>query len=127
MKKFFRSIPFKYRIFSGSLLVAVLPLLLCSMVMVYTFTATMQRQNIEQGNLQSGELCTQFAAVLTDYQKASAKLAQSQMVQRALIDRSSDALDKDVYLELYQSTAGIRGSSGFALYDVCLLYTSRCV
>lgn len=108
---------FRYRIFAGNLLVAMVPLVLCSVLMLNIFTDTLQRQSVERGEQQAEELAGQLAAVMRDGDAALRELAADRLMQRALVDHTTDELTKDVYLALYQATNGVRSRAGFTLYD----------
>ena len=57
-----RSISFRTQLFFGILLVSLLPLLLCSFVMVTVFSAAAQQQNWHTGNAMASAARTALTA-----------------------------------------------------------------
>ena len=112
-----RLVSFKYRIVASSLLVALVPLALCSVLMVQIFISTLERQKAEQSSRTADELYVQFTQTLTENREALNALANNKLVQQALVDHGSDALSMEVYLTVYQATNGVRSGAAFALYD----------
>lgn len=112
-----KQLSFKYRIFGSSLLVALLPLLLCSILMLSIFTDTLERQSHETGEQQIQKLTDRFALILQGEEEALQRLCEDEFVQRSLLDHTTDELVKDVYLALYQATNGMSSGAAFALYD----------
>ncbi|MDD3430286.1 MAG: hypothetical protein PHG02_09825, partial [Oscillospiraceae bacterium] len=98
---------FKYRIFGSNLMVALLPLLLCTLLMLNVFTNTLESQAKQAGEQQIQTLAEQLEATLQESNQALQSLAGNSLVQRALLDHTTDEFAKDVYLELYQATNGI--------------------
>lgn len=122
-----RPISFRHRLFMGSLLVALVPLVLCSLMMGRLFTNMLIRETNTQGEEQVAELTQRLSAVLDDGAAALERLTGNADIQRVLMDRTMDPLQKDTYLALYQATKDVRSRVGLSLYDAggYLKYTTQ--
>ncbi len=122
-----KPLSFKYRLFAGSLVVALIPLLLCSLTMGRLFNEMLVRQTAALGEEQAGELAGRLSAVLQDCEAALAQAAGEPTLQRALVDRNDDSLRKDAYLLLYEAAGEVRTQVGLSLYDAggYLQFTTR--
>lgn len=112
-----RPISFRHRLFMGSLLVALVPLVLCSLMMGRLFTNMLIREANTQGEEQTAELTKRLHSMLEDGGSALDRLAGNGDIQRALMDRAMDPLRKDTYLTLYQTTKEMHSQVGISLYD----------
>lgn len=115
-----RSISFRTQLFFGILLVSLLPLLLCSFVMVTVFSAAAQQQNWDTGNAMASAARTALTAALQEQKDALLGLAA---------DGSLAAEDSPqaAYLALYRASNSTGGTADYSLYaaDGTLRYTTR--
>ncbi len=115
--KGFRGISFRSRVFLSCLLAALVPLLLSSIVMIQLFTASLNRQNMVEGERQLKEVCSRFSQLLENGGHACERLTEDGSAARVMIDNSTVSIQKDLYLLLYQAVQEIYGYAQFSLYD----------
>ena len=122
-----KPLSFKYRLFAGSLVVALIPLLLCGVSLGRLFNDMLLHQSAAQGAEQAAELAGRLTAVLQDGEAALETVASDPRLQRALVDHTNDEYSKDAYLTLYEATRQVRSQVGLSLYDAGgkLQYTTQ--
>lgn len=125
--KLHKPLSFKYRLFAGSLVVALIPLLLCGVSLGRLFNEMLVRQTAAQGMEQAEELANRLSEVLGDGEAALETVASDPLLQRALVDHTDDEFSKDAYLTLYEATRQVRSQVGLSLYDAGgrLYYTTQ--
>lgn len=107
---------FKWRVLLGCLLVALIPLLICSFVMVRVFEVNLRSQTWQSGELQIARVNEELGRRFASYEEAARIVAGDRLVAELLL--SPDELRKnEVYLTLYRATDKLRGGVQFQLYD----------
>lgn len=115
--KWLHNLPFKARIFCGCLLVAMVPLIFSSLVMIRLFSASVRRQVAEEGQQQVSELTGRLSQLLENSETACRNLTEDGTAARVLIDNTSVQIQKDLYLSLYQAVQEIYSHAQFDIYD----------
>lgn len=114
----FSNLPFKYRIFLSSTLVAMVPLLLSAMLTVRVFSVSMNRQIIQEGNAQLEEITARLSQFFAGCETACETLTKDGYAARVMIDNTTIDNQKDLYLSLYQAVQELYGDASFTLYDI---------
>ncbi len=109
--------------FAGTLLISLVPLLLCSTVMVGAFSATTQQRNREQGSALGQELVKQLDTALNEEKQALLTLSQD--TELFTLGGGNDG--QEAYLALYRAANETHGNASFAYYNAAgrLCYTTR--
>jgi two-component system sensor histidine kinase YesM len=116
---------FRRQLFLGTLVVSLLPLLLCSTIMVFVFSATTQQKNHDSGVELGQELTVQMTQALETQKQALLTLAAAPEIQIYGF-HMSDSAAQTVYLALYRAANETLGNATFSLYDATgkLCYTT---
>ena len=101
--RWYRGLPFKARVFLSCLLVAMVPLLCCSVVMMRLFTTSLEHQSGEEGRRQLEEISGHFRQLLENSETACRTLTEDGYAARALISNTTVDTQRDMYLSLYQA------------------------
>ena len=115
--KWIQNLSFKSRVFLACLLVALVPLLCSSLVMMRLFTASLNRQSAIEGKLQLEEISARLTALLENCERACDTLTEDGSAAYVMIDNNTVERHKDLYLSLYQAVQEIYGNAQFSLYD----------
>ncbi|MGL5435229.1 MAG: sensor histidine kinase [Lachnospiraceae bacterium] len=118
MRDLIRNLPFKFRIFFGCLLVALIPILFSGVFMVRIFDASLQRQSELELNSQLDDLHERLNQLFLSCESASEKLTSGNNAYHVLIDHSAVDEQKDLYLLLYQAVQETYSYAQFSVYDV---------
>lgn len=117
MKNILHRIPFKFQIFFGCLLVALIPLLFSGIFMVRVFDASLSRQSAAATRLQAAEAGERVDQLFSACEAAGRELIQSKTAYRTMIDNTTVEYQKDLYLSLYQSAQKTQSYARFSIYD----------
>lgn len=115
--KWYRKLSFKARVFSGCLLVALVPLTFSSLVMIRLFTVSINRQITVDGNQQLEEVRDRFTQLLENCRRACETLTEDGSAAWVMIDNKTVDMQKDLYLSLYQAVQEIYSHAQFSIYD----------
>lgn len=115
--KWIQNLSFKSRVFLACLLVALVPLLCSSLVMMRLFTASLNRQSAIEGKRQLEEISARLTALLENCERACDTLTEDGSAAYVMIDNNTVERHKDLYLSLYQAVQEIYGNAQFSLYD----------
>lgn len=116
MKRLY-NLSFQTRIFWGCLLVAMVPLILSGLVMVYLFSASVKRQVSAEGQQQMDEMNNRLTQLLDNCETACVNLTKDGCAARVMIDNTTVQIQKDLYLSLYQAVQEIYSHARFSIYD----------
>lgn len=117
MKELIRNLPFKFRIFFGCLLVALIPILFSGIFMVRIFDASLRRQSEKEIELQLDELSQRLNLIFLSWESVCSKFAGDYNTYRVMIDNSSVDAQKDMYLSLFQAIQESYGYARYSIYD----------
>ena len=106
---------FRTRLFVGFLLASLLPLLLCSAMLLQIFRLQMEAQADSESDVQLIHVTTALDGLYDGFRQTSLALKASPYVAPALAQGQTDS--SMVYSELYSATEGSRSSAQFDLYD----------
>lgn len=112
-----RDTPFKRQIFLALLLAALLPLVLCSTLLVGIFKAALQRADADADAAQAAKLSEQLDAGLGEVRRALAALAGDAAVQLALTEPGSEGWVRNAYAALYRTSAAADDLAALGVYD----------
>lgn len=111
------SLSFKNRVFFMCLLATLVPLLISSVVMVHTFTMSLNRQSEGTAKQQITEISERFSRLLEDCENTCAELTADGSAAWNLIDNTTIEIQKGMYLSLYQAVQEIYGHAQCSVYD----------
>lgn len=117
MRNLIRNLPFKFRIFFGCLLVALIPILFSGVFMVRIFDASLNRQSELKMQNQLRDVQTKLDELFLSCESACQRLTADDTAYRVLIDNSNIEVQKDLYLELYQAVQETYSYARFSIYD----------
>lgn len=106
---------FRTRLFVGFLLASLLPLLLCSAMMLQIFRIQMDAQADEESSAQLSHVTHALDGLYSGFRQTALALKASPYVAPALAQGQTDS--SMIYSELYSATEGSRSSAQFDLYD----------
>jgi len=117
MKVFIQNLPFKFRIFFGCLLVALIPILFSGIFMVRIFDASLRHQSEKEIEVQLDDLQQRLSQLLLSCEIISHKFSGNHNVYRVMIDNSNVNTQKDLYLFLYQTVQESYSYARYSIYD----------
>ena len=115
--KIFNKLSFHKKIFLACLLTALVPLLCSSVVMIRLFTASLDRQNLEEGRTQITKAEARLEAVFEKCEEACDAIATDKKAACTMIEKSEADHEREMYLLLYQATQETSGYAQFSIYD----------
>ena len=115
--KIFNKLSFYKKIFLACLLTALVPLLCSSVVMIRLFTASLDRQNLEEGRTQITKAEARLEAVFEKCEEACDAIATDKKAACTMIEKSETDHEREMYLLLYQATQETSGYAQFSIYD----------
>lgn len=115
--KIFNKLSFHKKIFLACLLTALVPLLCSSVVMIRLFTASLDRQNLEEGRTQITKAEARLEAVFEKCEEACDAIATDKKAVCTMIEKSETDHEREMYLLLYQATQETSGYAQFSIYD----------
>lgn len=113
--KWFSNLPFRFRIFLGCVLVAIVPLFLSSALTVRAFQLSLNRQIEQEGQLQLEEMSQRLGQLLDNCRIACENLTNDGSASWVLIDNTTVDIQKELYLSMYQ--AELSNSAALSIYD----------
>lgn len=111
-----RRLSFMFRIFIGCLLIALVPLVVASFLMVRMFNTSLQSRAMEDGKAQAAMLEQQLDQAFASIEEISEHFAQDSFLIHALIDNGPNIQDK-AYATIYKTAGGLQNEAEFSLYD----------
>lgn len=115
--KILNKLSFHKKIFLACLLTALVPLLCSSVVMIRLFTASLDRQNLEEGRTQITKAEARLEAVFEKCEEACETIVTDKKTARIMIEKSEADHQREMYLSLYQATQETSGYARFSIYD----------
>lgn len=115
--KWLNTLSFQHHIFLGFLIVALIPLTLCSFLMVNVYTLTLKHQMVTDGNQQIKELTNRLSVLFESQNESRTILLQDDLTARVLIDNRTDEYPKELYMALYQVKSSLPTQISFTIYD----------
>lgn len=115
--KILNKLSFYKKIFLACLLTALVPLLCSSVVMIRLFTASLDRQNLEEGRTQITKAEARLEAVFEKCEEACETIVTDKKTARIMIEKSEADHQREMYLSLYQATQETSGYARFSIYD----------
>lgn len=106
---------FRTRLFAGLLVASLLPVLLCSSMLLQVFRLRLNSQMEEESREYLGQVSECLDSLYNGFHQTMLALRASPYVAPALI--RGQAENNMVYNELYSATEGSRSSAQFDLYD----------
>ena len=106
---------FRTRLFAGLLVASLLPVLLCSSMLLQVFRLRLNSQVEEESREYLGQVTESLDSLYDGFHQTMLALRASPYVAPALI--RGQAENNMVYNELYSATEGSRSSAQFDLYD----------
>ena len=106
---------FRTRLFVGFLLASLLPLLLCSAMLLQIFRLQMNAQADSESNAQLDHVITTLDSLYDGFRQTSQALKANPYIAPSLARGQTDSAM--VYSELYSATEGSRSNAQFDLYD----------
>lgn len=115
--KWLDNLPFKYHILISLLFVALLPLLLCSFLMVRMYDMTLRRQANIESERQLTEIQSRIGILFQSCETACINLCEDGAASNVMIDNTTVDIQKDIYVSLYQAVQDVSTYVKFSLYD----------
>lgn len=109
---------FKYHIFLSFLIVALIPLIASSFIMVNVYTIALKHQMVSTGNQQIEELTNCLSNLFNSQEEACIALCSNDLVAHVLIDTSTAEYPKELYQTLYQVKSSLPTQTSFTIYDI---------
>ena len=106
---------FQFRLFGAFLAAALVPLLICSAMLLQIFRLRMTVAAEEEARDHLNSALHALDEGYVNFSRAAEELQTDGLVLRALTDESAE--DTQVYARLYAATASARGCAQFDLYD----------
>mgnify|MGYP000909115259 CR=1 FL=1 len=117
MKKF-NELSFQSHIFLGFLIVALIPLLLSSFIMVKVYTVTLEHQMIDEGKQEIEHITNRLSSLFASQNEVCNVLLKQDWITLVLIDHNTVEYPKELYLTLYQLRDTIPTYTSFTIYDI---------
>lgn len=112
-----KGISFKLRVLLGCLLVAILPLLLCSFVILNVFETTLSRVTLWEGARLAEQATAQLHNLFTACEEAGRRVSQNKTLADELLSHPAENRAPLLYQELYRAGTGSPASMRLFLYD----------
>lgn len=112
------SLSFKTKVFLSGLLVALIPLILSSVVMMRLFTASLNRQSDAQAHQKLEAITSRFSSLWEECEEACRALAEDGSAAWSMVDNTTVDIRRDMYLSLYQAVQEVYSHAQFSIYDV---------
>lgn len=107
---------FRFRLFFSFLVVSLVPLLLCSSMLLQIFRLRLTSTAQDESDSHLNSIVHILDTTYNDLSFTSRQLQYNAVIANALLD-GGDAKDTRVYASLYDATAGHRRHARFDLYD----------
>lgn len=106
---------FRSRLFIGMLIGSLIPLLLCSTLLLQFFRLKMMTNAEDAAADQMALITDSLDTVYSKFQEAALEISKNSVIVNALAQNSSESTQ--VYVPLFDITDGLRGYAHFDLYD----------
>lgn len=117
MKAALRNLPFKFRIFFGCLLVALIPTFFSGIFMVRIFNASLLHQSEKEIEIQLDDLQQRLSQLLLSCETVYDRFAGNQNAYWVMIDNSTTGAQQELYLYLYQTVQESYSYARYSFYD----------
>lgn len=112
-----RNLPFKFRIFFGCLIAAVIPLLFTAVLTTRIYDASFSHQTLQEGQKHLQQISERLQQMFTLCTDSCHDLNKDGTAAWSLIDNNTIDIRKDLYLSLYQAVQDTSGYAQFSVYD----------
>ena len=114
--KLFSFHSFRQRLNAAFLAVSLVPMLICSALLLQIFRLRLQTDASETAQTQLDSISQSFDALHEGFQEVLDSLQTNSLVTKALFDGAAE--DSEVYTQLFSATESVRGFARFDLYDI---------
>ena len=116
MKNFIRS-SFRRELLFNFMLVTMVPLLLCSVIMIQSFKTKIQSDYEKEATSQSEEAVHSIASVMDELDAMSIAISTNENILKSLYLKDTEER-KSIYMELYDMTFELRQYAQISLYSI---------
>lgn len=117
MMKWIQNLSFKTRIFLCCLIVAMIPLVVSSLLMNRLFASFVRKQVYEEGTVQLDKIEESFSTFLNKCDSACQGVVEESSALRVLLNITTDEIEKEFYVSLYQEMQNVYSYAQFNIYD----------
>lgn len=114
--KLFSFHSFRQRLNAAFLAVSLVPMLICSALLLQIFRLRLQTDASETAQTQLDSILQSFDALHEGFQEVLDSLQTNSLVTKALFDGAAE--DSEVYTQLFSATESVRSFARFDLYDI---------
>ena len=114
--KLFSFHSFRQRLNAAFLAVSLVPMLICSALLLQIFRLRLQTDASETAQTQLDSISQSFDALHEGFQEVLDSLQTNSLVTKALFDGTAE--DSEVYTQLFSATESVRSFARFNLYDI---------
>ena len=114
--KLFSFHSFRQRLNAAFLAVSLVPMLICSALLLQIFRLRLQTDASETAQTQLDSISQSFDALHEGFQDVLDSLQTNSLVTKALFDGTAE--DSEVYTQLFSATESVRSFARFDLYDI---------
>ena len=114
--KLFSFHSFRQRLNAAFLAVSLVPMLICSALLLQIFRLRLQTDASETAQTQLDSISQSFDALHEGFQEVLDSLQTNSLVTKALFDGTAE--DSEVYTQLFSATESVRSFARFDLYDI---------
>ena len=114
--KLFSFHSFRQRLNAAFLVVSLVPLLICSALLLQIFRLRLQNDAAETAQTQLDSISQSFDTLHAGFQEVLDSLQTNSLVTKALFDGAAE--DSKVYTQLFSATESVRSFARFDLYDI---------
>ena len=114
--KLFSFHSFRQRLNAAFLAVSLVPMLICSALLLQIFRLRLQTDAGETAQTQLDSISQSFDALHEGFQEVLDSLQANSLVTKALFDGAAE--DSKVYTQLFSATESVRSFARFDLYDI---------
>ena len=114
--KLFSFHSFRQRLNAAFLAVSLVPMLICSALLLQIFRLRLQTDASETAQTQLDSISQSFDALHKGFQEVLDSLQTNSLVTKALFDGTAE--DSKVYTQLFSATESVRSFARFDLYDI---------
>ena len=114
--KLFSFHSFRQRLNAAFLVVSLVPMLICSALLLQIFRLRLQTDASETAQTQLDSISQSFDTLHEGFQEVLDSLQTNSLVTKALFDGAAE--DSKVYTQLFSATESVRSFARFDLYDI---------
>ena len=114
--KLFSFHSFRQRLNAAFLAVSLVPMLICSALLLQIFRLRLQTDASETAQTQLDSISQSFDALHEGFREVLDSLQTNSLVTKALFDGAAE--DSEVYTQLFSATESVRSFARFDLYDI---------